>query len=591
MIQDSTPMPLDGTWRHFVYVLKYGVAGYLYTNGVLVGTANSSNMGGNVFSIGGGEYNQYYFTGSMDEVGIWNRSLTTNEISSLYNNGSGLTYGSTIISQSTNPKFITTNNINPFKLKTYWNFNESSGTRYDYINNQQITETNGTVGSTSGLFLSAANITNGNNAWLTLPAGICDVGSDQKSFSLWFKLNQTGVGYQWIGPMQGTGHDVDELNVLYIETNSTLNMLFMTTTENYWTYNLGNNIVPTANVWHHYVLTLGNGVATAYYDGSQIAQFSYTGSIKFSNGQYTLGHYNAFPSGLSTSPFGGKIDELSIWDKILSSSEVTSLYNSGNGLAYNSISATSSFAPSTTPQIINSAYSIPTTNLALWLDASDNSTVINTTGGLATNGNTLSAWKDKSGNNNHAKGNFSGGTSPVYNTNQVNGYPTVYTGGGKWMDINTGNFTSPMTVYAVTNLTTNNNQYQRLVHLNITSDQLGFIGTYNSFYATFFGTGGSWYDTSQNTPTLSINPTYTLLELTDDGSIATPYVNKVAQDTKTGTSSSITGARLFEGAGVAFGLGQQWQGNLAELIIYNRVLSGSERTSIEVYLKSKYAIT
>jgi hypothetical protein len=34
-----------------------------------------------------------YFSGDMDEVGLWNRALTTDEIADIYNSGSGLAYG------------------------------------------------------------------------------------------------------------------------------------------------------------------------------------------------------------------------------------------------------------------------------------------------------------------------------------------------------------------------------------------------------------------------------------------------------------------------------------------------------------------
>lgn len=34
-----------------------------------------------------------YFSGEMDEVGLWSRALTTDEIADLYNSGAGITYG------------------------------------------------------------------------------------------------------------------------------------------------------------------------------------------------------------------------------------------------------------------------------------------------------------------------------------------------------------------------------------------------------------------------------------------------------------------------------------------------------------------
>ena len=39
-----------------------------------------------------GAYNGFYFSGLIDEVGIWSRALTSTEITALYNSGSGFAY-------------------------------------------------------------------------------------------------------------------------------------------------------------------------------------------------------------------------------------------------------------------------------------------------------------------------------------------------------------------------------------------------------------------------------------------------------------------------------------------------------------------
>jgi hypothetical protein len=337
----------DGKW-HNIVVSNDGSNAVLYVDGRPEG--GSFATGGALdntenFWIGGMHGDQYtpsgfYHSGLINDVLFYTSGLNADEILTNYNNFKSKYYNTS----STIGKLLFSGNtlsgtiVSPLQtgLQAYWKMDEISGTRYDSVSNQQMTETNGSVGSTLGINDKSADISNGNNSWLTLPAGVCDVGSNQKSFSIWFKLNETNIGYQFIGPMQGTGHDYDELNVLYIEGNSTLNMLFNTDSENHWAINLGNNIIPTANEWHHYVATFGNGICTAYYDGNQIAQFSYSGAILSSNGQYTLGHYDAFPDGINGQAgiFYGQIDEFEIWNRVLSPSEVTSLYNSGNALSH-----------------------------------------------------------------------------------------------------------------------------------------------------------------------------------------------------------------------------------------------------------------
>lgn len=103
-------------------------------------------------------------------------------------------------------------------------------------------------------------------------------------------------------------------------------------------FNLGNtiNAIFTADtttalssgVWYHVVCTFngttmkiylnGNEEGTDTFSGTRVAAGSETYLARRGNGDY----------------FDGKIDEVGMWSRELTSSEVTELYNSGNGLAY-----------------------------------------------------------------------------------------------------------------------------------------------------------------------------------------------------------------------------------------------------------------
>jgi hypothetical protein len=87
----------DNNW-HNVVMVKSGGTVYFYIDNSLVGsTAWNYSADGSITTnyIGtnyhdGGFYG--YFNGLIDEVGIWSRALTSDEITKLYNNGNGLTY-------------------------------------------------------------------------------------------------------------------------------------------------------------------------------------------------------------------------------------------------------------------------------------------------------------------------------------------------------------------------------------------------------------------------------------------------------------------------------------------------------------------
>jgi len=85
----------DSQW-HYIVLARNGVNLKSYADGQ---DCNSDwgDQGGNISSSaplrfgqanGGGQY----FNGILDEIGIWNRALSTQEISNLYNTGSGRTY-------------------------------------------------------------------------------------------------------------------------------------------------------------------------------------------------------------------------------------------------------------------------------------------------------------------------------------------------------------------------------------------------------------------------------------------------------------------------------------------------------------------
>jgi hypothetical protein len=90
------------TWYHIVLTIDYASGYVLYINGSSVKTGSAPAYGSgdtltSRFSLGvcwfldGNNYGRY-FNGMMDEVGIWSRVLTSDEVVELYNSGDGLAY-------------------------------------------------------------------------------------------------------------------------------------------------------------------------------------------------------------------------------------------------------------------------------------------------------------------------------------------------------------------------------------------------------------------------------------------------------------------------------------------------------------------
>ena len=89
-----------GTWYHIAYTYNGStVTGYL--NGVSIGTASSSGNGSssagytNGFFIGSAFDSSNFLTGSADEVSIWQRALSADEVNKIYNANRGNQYAFT----------------------------------------------------------------------------------------------------------------------------------------------------------------------------------------------------------------------------------------------------------------------------------------------------------------------------------------------------------------------------------------------------------------------------------------------------------------------------------------------------------------
>ncbi len=80
--------PSTGVWYHIMMIRDSGTW-RIYLNNSQKGSTWSTTP--NIPS-GNGMIGDSGFNGSIDEVGIWNRALTSDEITQLYNNGNGLTY-------------------------------------------------------------------------------------------------------------------------------------------------------------------------------------------------------------------------------------------------------------------------------------------------------------------------------------------------------------------------------------------------------------------------------------------------------------------------------------------------------------------
>ncbi len=240
------------------------------------------------------------------------------------------------------------------------------------------------------------------------------------------------------------------------------------------------------------------------------------------------------------------------------------------------------------------------TNLQLWLDASDP----NGNSVLPANGTTITSWKDKSGNNKHTYlyNSGSGYVSPVYYQNQINGKGVIRFTRGSSGIIGSG-YAAPLDIRAMTNPeVTMFTVYKQGTRVG---DQAVWGCDNGGFDRFFFSSRVTDFDKGS----VSIgNSSPFLVDVTGAGQLGTVKCLTAVYSKAGGAGGS---AIYFNGqlvtsftdyttlgtdalADVRVGLDGDdnfYNGDIAEMIIYNRKLTACEITQVNRYLNTKYGVS
>ena len=383
--QTLNPAFSDGaqsSWTHLAVTVDSTCTPIIYINGSSVTVANNGNDTlslssffsvdsfasiGSYGSVNGlGQYvPAFEYDGKLDDISIWSTALTSTQISNLYNSGNG-----TDLAGSSN-------------LAAWWKMGDgnpitSSGTASAQVNfsvsaagfnantivPDETTNSNDMTLHNSPSFTSdaavgsrATDFTRASNA--TSNAGVFNsdfesVFQSSFSISLWLKpddgmpdtsLSRTGIFSTYKNPTSGVESWEIESSLdtagkvrfrikeyfrgggtnSYTTTKTTTNAVFSNGSQSaykhlVYTYNSNGPDKLYVN---------GSSVSLTTNSGNQAALSNYTNGGDLQIGAFAV---QELSSGVSiTNGWDGKIDDLSIWSKALSSTEVSNLYNSGSG--------------------------------------------------------------------------------------------------------------------------------------------------------------------------------------------------------------------------------------------------------------------
>ena len=233
-----------------------------------------------------------------------------------------------IISSSTLQTTLLTNLVAAYKAES--NSNDSLGT----YNGSALGGVTYTTGKSGNAFTF-----NGTTAYVDM-GDVMDIGTNSWTYSFWFNPTQAfftsilfgktiaaGVRGRVIGLIDNYKlqiiFDADATNVIIVETPASSIAI---------------------NNWYHAVIQIDRtDKFKLYLNGSAITLTTTNGTNNLT--PYTATNYNTnnpFRIGAGTSAdnttpatfYSGKIDEFGIWNKVLTETEVTQLYNTGTGKFY-----------------------------------------------------------------------------------------------------------------------------------------------------------------------------------------------------------------------------------------------------------------
>ena len=526
-----------GQWYHIIVTKTSNNIPKIYLNGVLetmtngggaipqsLNPAYDANL--NIPKLGAEYENGVwsgYLNGKIDAFSTWTKELSQDEVTQLYNSGTGAQY--------------------PF-----------TGTFSSAIN--QLGVDNGTL--MNGCYLSNGKIGkaftfDGINDFVLLPTNSMRFTGDF-SYSFFVSLGNTSGDQTIVSCENYLSNENGDRGYLIYFTNGVLK---------FGGYYNSSVIVSslstttvTANTWNHFVVTKTSSQVKIYMNGVLQTTTNYTGIITYNSVVYpsigvTYKQNNVNNNNYHYISAGSKIDALTAYQKELTQSEVTELYNSGNGKQI------------TTTPIVQSG-------LVLNLDASRSSSYTGTG----------STWTDISGNANN--GTLTNG--PVFGT--ASGGVITFDGVNDYIDmgINTAYNLTNISVSVWVKLSTGTPGYSPIIsrYSSGVNNLQGWVISYATSTSKFKVEGrenSSVYLSFPSTNTYSINNWYNVT-WTKSASTWSLYINGVLDRTATignGTTAYLSNNMQIGGSHESV-IADRWYGkqDIGGAQIYNRSLSATE---------------
>jgi hypothetical protein len=211
-------------------------------------------------------------------------------------------------------------------LTSYWKLNESSGNRVDSRGLNNLTP-NGTISGVPGKINNGAEFQSANTEYLSAAdnPSLRPTGSFTLTGWIYVTAYNTanGVISKW-GNFNGK-----RSFGLGVESSS---VKFYVSDDGGSPFPTANAGVAALNTWHFLVgwHDADNDVIACQLNNAAPVVIAHSTGVAFFDNPLTVGALSTFPGFYND----GIVDEVGIWNRVLTPAERTKLYNSGNGLTY-----------------------------------------------------------------------------------------------------------------------------------------------------------------------------------------------------------------------------------------------------------------
>ena len=314
--------PSTGTW-HLVEVMHSGTElGIAVDGGAFVTTADTSSFSGTAdLEIGGSIAGNVEHGGRIEAVTVWDRVLTANERTELYNSGSGIAYPYPLVGGGGTPSGEGDSLLDG--LVAAWPLDGVSGTRNSEFGDFPLNDNN-TVTFADGLTRArAAQFTAANSEYLSNTSNL--LGGDALTISAWVNFDSLTTDRSIITQFETAG----DQRALILEYKQSLDYVRAVVSADGINNTLANtSYVPATGSWTHFELDISATEIRLYADNVLLVTEPHTGGVFDSNGVLRIG------SSFAAAFMDGRMADVSIWNRVLTAAERTLLYNDGLGFTY-----------------------------------------------------------------------------------------------------------------------------------------------------------------------------------------------------------------------------------------------------------------